>query len=80
MAAKASGIICLGQEDPLSEAEIKLKVTSKGLKTLIKSHKELKDKISERLLPQLGQSDETPEIHFHFKYAVQHTQARKRLP
>ena len=33
MAAKASCIICLGQESPLSKAEIKLKVTSKGLQT-----------------------------------------------
>ena len=76
MAAKASCIICLGQEGPLSEAEINLKVTSKGLKTLIKSCKERKDEISERLLPLLEQS-ETPEIHFHFKCRSTYTDSRK---
>ena len=77
MAAKASCISCLGQEGPLSEAEMKLRITFKGFKTLIKSCKERKYEISERLLPLVEQFDETPEIHLNFKCRSTYTEWKK---
>ena len=80
MATKASCIICLGQEGPLSKAEIKLKVTSKGLQTVIKSCRERQDEVSRRLLPILEESSETPQIHFHFKCRSQLTSGGGSIP
>lgn len=77
MAAKAACIICLGQEGPLSEAELKLKVTSKGFQTVIKSCRERQDEVSQRLLPILENSSETPQIHFHFKCRSTYTDSKK---
>lgn len=76
MAANATCIICLGQAGPLSEAEKKLKITPKGVQTLIKSCKERQDEVSSRLLPQI-EAGEISQINFHFKCRSTYTDSKK---
>jgi len=70
-------IFCNGEKGPLTDIEKKIKITEKGLQTLLKSCEERQDEVAEFILP-LRDTTQLSQIRFHMPCRSQYTDVRKR--